>query len=64
MSKFLCECECHRRCHVCGGMFIGPNDYHVNCGDTMTVPQHPFVHVEGDRFERQAAAPSTTAGES
>lgn len=29
-----CDCKCHRTCHSCGQPFIGPNDYHTNCGDS------------------------------
>ena len=30
-----CDCTCHRNCHTCGRPFNGPNDYHMNCGDTV-----------------------------
>jgi len=33
--SYQCNCECHRTCHTCGRPFIGPNDYHINCGDTI-----------------------------
>jgi hypothetical protein len=49
---FECDCKCHRICHICGSLFAGPNDYHVNCCDNVasgTVT--PTIYTVPDRYK-------------
>jgi hypothetical protein len=40
-----CTCECHHHCHTCGRKLVGPNDVHVNCGDTLSPPSTQGVYT-------------------
>jgi hypothetical protein len=46
---YHCDCDCHHYCHSCGQPFVGPNDYHVNCGEHSSTLGGNYVGP--DRYE-------------
>ena len=53
-TRFQCRCKCHRVCHTCGVPFAGPNDYHVNCGDSVSTVDMGFLY---ERSQAQKSEP-------
>ena len=67
MLVLPCTCICHHHCHLCGREFVGPNDVHTNCADTVQPKDddlHSGIYTTPDPLEAWPVDPDDFKGSS